>query len=323
MAASLILLLTSLFTCGPAGESHGKKAKILVLHSYHIEYLWTRSIDDGIMETLGDKGFIVKKIFMDTKRNTGEAFKQEAGKKALAEIDAFKPAIVIASDDNAQEYAGKYLAGRNGLTLVFCGVNSGPGHYNYPAANVTGILERPFIRGALDLLEKIKPGIRTFTVLTDNSPTSRGFVDYLEHLNLGIAIDKIVETDDWNRWQQEVKKISSGAVITYMYHTVSHNGSVLEPHRVMEWTVRNLDRPTLGFFDFAVTDGVLLGYVESGFEHGELAAKMAMEILQGKKAGEIPISTARKGLLIINKTTAETLGIDTSPIENIADKVER
>jgi len=322
-SALMVVLTVCLWTCGSPGEFRDSKVKILVIHSYHIDYLWTRSIDDGIMDVLGDQGFIVKRVFMDTKRNTGEDFKRNAGKQALAEVETFKPRVVIATDDNAQEYVGQYLAGRDGLSLVFCGVNSDPGRYNYPAANVTGVLERPFIRGALNLLEKIKPGIRTFTVLTDHSPTSLGFVHYLNQLKLDAAIVKIVETNDWNRWQQEVKAVTSEAVITYMYHTVKQNGVVLEPHKVMEWTVSNLDKPTLGFFDFAVSDGVLLGYVESAFEHGELAAKMAVEILEGKTAGEIPISTARKWLIAINKTTADALGVDISPLMNIADKVEK
>lgn len=317
------VLLLLLIQCRTSDHGDHPDVRILIVHSYHIEYPWTRAIDEGIMEVLGNKGFSIKKDFMDTKRNTDEPFKINAGKKTLALIKEFNPTVVILADDNAQEYVGKFLVDKPGLSVVFCGVNADPAQYRYPGNNVTGVCERPFIRNNLNLLKKVAPGIRSYTVITDTSSTSKGFIAYLKSLKLSIRIDKIIETNDLDRWKEEITAITGDAVITYLYHAVRSRGKPVEPKLVMEWTSQHMDKPSIGFSDFAIEDGVLLGHVESGFEHGELAAKLAMEIVKGKKPTEIPIITAQKGMVMVNEKTAARLGIDMTPLKNIVDKVIR
>lgn len=78
--------------------------KVLFIDSYHEGYGWSDGITTGIKTGLQDSGVELKVIRMDTKRNTGDAFKKEAALKAKAEIEAFKPDVVIASDDNASKF---------------------------------------------------------------------------------------------------------------------------------------------------------------------------------------------------------------------------
>ncbi|MCB2188904.1 MAG: hypothetical protein KQJ78_20990 [Deltaproteobacteria bacterium] len=79
--------------------------------------------------------------------------------------------------------------------------------------------------------------------------------------------------------------------------------------KVMAWTTANNNKPSAGFFALAMEDGVLCGIAESGEEHGFEAAQLAAQILQGKKAGDFPVTTAKKGSIICNLKTAEKLGI--------------
>lgn len=323
MKKYIMIMLAFLVLMNCNGD-HGRAVrdvKILVVHSYHIEYPWTTSIHGGINDVLKGKGYTVKTFFMDTKRNTGESFKIDAGQNALKLVDSFKPQVVITTDDNAQEYLGKFLVNREDVSVVFCGVNMDKKIYNYPAHNVTGVLERPSVRSTLNLLQKVAPEVRSVTIFTDKSPTSKGFIEYITGLDLEVTIDAVMETENFDRWKQTFKAINSDAVVTYMYHTIQHRGKPVLPRDVMAWTRDHMDRPTVGFFYFAIEDGVLLGHVESGFEHGELAAKRVLEIVNGKKAGEIPVITATKGLVMVNGKTARKLGIDWSPIKNVTDRV--
>jgi len=307
--------------CRHPGMDAVADVRILVVHSYNLDYPWTRAEDDGIMYVLGDKGFTLKKFFMDTQRYPGEEYRVNIGQKALALVSEFKPQIVIATDDNAQEYFGRHLVNRKHISLIFCGVNAEASQYNYPGNNVTGIYERVFIRDSLYLLKKAVPSIKTFSILSDTSSTSSSIAQYLKKLNLNIQMEDIILTNDFDRWKHAVKSIQSDALILYVYHTVMKDKEYIEPKEVIRWTLDNWNKPTLGLSDFAVEDGVLLGRVESGFEHGEMAAKQALEIIKGKKTSEIPITTAHKGLVLINERTARRLEIDISIIKNIADKV--
>jgi len=309
--------------CGHSTSDDNTETRIFVLHSYALDYPWTHAIHDGIMTILGDKKCTIETFFMDTQKHPEKSDKIKAGLQALDKIKRFHPQVVIASDDDSQEFVGKFLVNKKHVSVVFCGVNENPSKYNYPGTNVTGIVEHPFIRNSLDLMKKIVPGVKSYTVLTDNSLTSKGFVQYLDELRLPIRIDKKVLTDDFNRWKHEIRTLRSDALITYIYYSIKDRGKLVAPSMVLKWTVENLTKPSVGFADFIIEGGILIGNVESGFEHGELAARKTLDIVNGKKAEEIPVSTAHNGLILVNAKTANRLFINISPIEKIADKVFR
>lgn len=64
-----------------------------------------------------------------------------------------------------------------------------------------------------------------------------------------------------------------------------------------------------------------MGNVESGYEHGQLAAEMAVKIINGKKANDIKIVTASEGTVLVNQKTAENLGLDRKSYKKFADKI--
>jgi putative ABC transport system substrate-binding protein len=88
------------------------------------------------------------------------------------------------------------------------------------------------------------------------------------------------------------------------------DGKPADPKAIMAWTVANSQKPLVGVFDFAVRDGCVFGIAESAKEHGQESARMAREILAGKKAGELPISTAKHGLIMFNLTSAKAIGVE-------------
>ena len=80
--------------------------KILWVDSYHQGYEWSDGIEAGLKDVLNDTGVELKIVRMDTKRNTGDDFGNNAANQAKAEIEAFEPDVLIASDDNAQKVFG-------------------------------------------------------------------------------------------------------------------------------------------------------------------------------------------------------------------------
>lgn len=314
------VVLVSASCSGPDTHEHTVN-RVLVVHSYHKGLPWTDALHHGVMDILTGREIKVKVMFMDTKQHTDEAFKQAAGIKVLNMVNKFKPHVVIASDDNAQAYAGKFLINRSDVSVVFCGVNQTPETYGYSSNNVTGILERPLIRSTLNLLEKVLPAIDSYTFISDNSPTSSGVISYIKQLKLTIKSGRFVQTNDYTRWQEEWQKINSDIVIVFAFHVLRQNGQPVAPDDALRWMVAHMTKPVVSFFANDIEAGFLLGHVHSGYEHGELAAKKALEILKGKKANEIPITTARGGLIVINAKTAGQFDIDISPIINIADQI--
>ncbi len=151
-AAVGLVFILSMCTASLAADLTGKK--VLFVDSYHEGYAWSDGITSGIQKTLEGSGVELKIVRMDTKRNTDTAFKESAALKAKAEIEAFKPDVVIAADDNAAKFLIEPNYKDASLPFVFCGVNWDEKEYGFPYKNVTGMVE---VTPLPQLIEQLQP----------------------------------------------------------------------------------------------------------------------------------------------------------------------
>ncbi len=304
-----ITAVLSLVTPAMAG------GKVLLVHSYHTGYPWVDSITAGVEKGLKGSGVSLEIFYMDTKRKTSAEWKVESGNLAKAKVEEFQPDVVITADDNAQAFFAKDYAGKaDAPQFVFCGVNAEAAKYGYPAENVTGILERPHFAQTLKMLLGISGDIKKIALLTDHSPTSDAVLGYLKTLESPLEIVSIDQPATIAEWQEVVTRYQStvDAFGVYNYHTVASvkGAESMEAKEVMAWTVANNGKPTFGLLPFGVEDGLLCGVVESGEDHGLESAKLALQILDGNKAGDYPIKTAEEGAVLLNVATAEKMNLE-------------
>lgn len=262
---------------------------------------------------------------MDTKRRDFEQWKREAGKLAKKCADTFNPDVIIASDDDAQAYFAKDYAGvKDAPQVVFCGVNARPSTYGYPASNVTGIVEEPRFDETMELLKKLCPNVEKVALIADKSTTSDGVMDYVRTRKSAVRVVSMDEPRTFDKWQSTIQKYekSVDAIGFATYHTIrdKRDGEIVWPGEVMSWTIENTTKPTFAFLSFAVRDGALFGVVESGQEQGREATRIALELLQGKKASDCPIKPAVEGLIMVNLKTAAKLGIEIP--QEVLDKAQ-
>jgi len=306
-----------LFVGGMVTPSFAQPAKILLLHSYHPEYAWVESISNGVKEVLQGKNVQLEIFYMDTKRKTSQEWKVQAGKLAQEKIESFDPDVVIAADDNAQIFVTQKYAGKKRPFFVFCGVNGEPEDYGFPSSNVTGLIERPHFREAIDYVRQFDPHIKVVAVLSDDGPTSVGTLNYmLSQQPEDIKVLNYHLIGDFEIWKQRVLQynIDADALIIYTYHTIKQPGQKesLPPEEVIRWTVENATIPTVGFFDFALEEGVFCGVLESGEEFGVESAKIALALIKGEDISNFPVRPAEAGLKMINLNTAKRINVSVS-----------
>jgi len=308
----LLVLAIVLGCVGPVVAAN----KVLLVHSYHEGYSWVDSITAGVNRALEGSTVQLDVFYMDTKRKTSEEWKVQAGRAAAKKVAAFKPDVIITSDDNAQNYFAKQYVGKANPQIVFCGVNSEPSTYGFPSRNVTGILERPHVVESMTMLKALFKDLETVAVILDDSPTSDFTVNYMKTLTgkTPLTIVSFDQPHTFVQWKALIGKYQKtvDALAVFVYHTIKekNGGDSILPKKVMDWTMANNRLPTIGFNDFAIKDGVLCGIIESGEEHGYLATQMALQLLKGKTAGDIPIRTAKKGSVMFNAITAEKFNIE-------------
>ena len=119
---------------------------------------WSSEVETGIRDALEGSGAELQVIRMDTKRNPGDGFGQQAGADALAAIEGVDPDLVIACDDNAQKYLVMPFLNDTDIPVVFCGVNWDASRYDFSTNNVTGVVEVELPDQVVEILKPYTQG---------------------------------------------------------------------------------------------------------------------------------------------------------------------
>ncbi len=286
------------------------KPIILIIHSYNTDYSWTRDVNEGMKKVLSStSSYNIRWHYMDTKNNPSESHKQRAGLLARRVVDEIKPNIIIAIDDDAQEYVAKYYIDQPGIQIVYSGVNASPEVYGYDrATNVTGIQERLPLSGVRDTLVEIQknnPNLSEIKLmhLSDDSGTVQADDEFL--LNFGSKWDPVklvpsILVHKYSEWQKAVRLAPERAnflLISNYRKVYDDSGKLVPATEVMKWTVENSKIPIVGVNGFTVEDGAKFAVATSPFEQGEVAADIAVELLSGKKISELPPAQTKQFII--------------------------
>lgn len=277
--------------------------RIVYVDSYHAGYDWSDGIEEGIQSVLKAADVKMKIFHMDTKRNTSETFKKKAALDAKAIIEAFRPDVVIASDDNASKYLIQPYYKDAPLPFVFCGVNNSGDAYGYPYKNVTGMIE---VSPTPKLIYSLKHFNRTekLALLIGDSLTDHKDADNYDKA-IDLPFDRI-HVDNFKQWQTEYVRIQNSYDVLLVGNNASIKGwNVDEALKVI---MSETKIPTGCDLDF-MTPYTFLGYTRSAQEQGRWAAQAALKIINGTPVSDIPVSQNVEGNLIVNLKVAKAAGL--------------
>ena len=288
------------FTAGKIG-----KPRVLFIDSYHQGYPWSDGITTGIQNVFANADVDLMIHRMDTKRNTSEEFMKQAALKAKAAIDEFDPDVVIATDDNAQKYlVVPYFRGSD-LPFVFAGVNWDASSYGYPASNVTGMIEVSRPDQLLNILRTLSGGVTIGSLTGDTATSRKEHEHYAKHL--GITFDSDVYVKTFAEWKQAYVSLQDEVDILLMYNNAGISG--WNDEEAVRFVRQNSKIPS-GSVQPWMAPYVLIAYTKDAQEQGEWAATTAMQILEGISPSGIPMTTNRRGNMMINSSLAQRLQLE-------------
>jgi len=302
--------------------------RVFILQSYDPGYAFSRDEAAGIRNVLDSRyhQYAVEWHWMDTKRHPWEHFKISAGIQARSRIDAFRPDVLIAIDDDAQKLVAKYYANRPGLSVVFGGVNAAPEAYGYAGAeNVTGILERTPWSSVQDLILTLwgpgHAGPPKVVHLGDTTPTVRNDDEDMKQFRWdGVHLLPSQRISDLSEWKEAVAWANANADFIVISNcstvkTKAAKEALVPLGEIVEWTEINSIHPVIYTNGFLVEAGGMLAVGASPFEQGEVAARMALELLDKKKqAKQIPIQSTRQMIVVIREERIKARGLHLPPI---------
>ena len=340
----LMVAMTAALLDGTQEAVAGSKQRILVISSYHKEYLWSQDTNKGVCAGLVDFGFIddklqvaaysqddyvetskalIKKMWMDTKRKNTHQQMADATGRIVAEVAKFKPDLILLGDDNATNYIGNHYID-SGIPIVFWGVNGIPLKYGLldsvetPGHNVTGIYQAGYLKEGVTFLKQLLPDIKTLAILSDQSPTGRSKVKGLHQLvrqgELPLKIVGTVVTNDLAEWKSRALELANSADAFFVlnHNTIKdETGQSVPQLKLGAWYLKNIKKPDIGHEKQFVEEGILGAVDDSGFKQGYEAVRIVDRILNaGVNPATISSYAPGRGKFIINMERAKMLGIE-------------
>ncbi|MEC4720700.1 ABC transporter substrate binding protein [Noviherbaspirillum sp. CPCC 100848] len=298
------------------------KPSILILHSYDKSYAWTRDVNVGLERVLNNNyRYQVRWYYMDTKRRPYPEYRSSAGIAARRFIEQMQPDVVIAIDDDAQQYVSRHFINDPKMKIVFAGINNSAADYGLDKANnATGIMERiplPAIRETFLIADNLKSLGRPvrLALLADKSESVSGDIKQLQGFNWDpVQLVSINRAASWPDWQAKVRDLAGKADVIMVtgYRRLARSEtdkSLVPPHEVVHWTEMHSSVPVISGNGFFTEEGGMLAIGTSPYEQGETAARMALDIvLRGKHPKEFPIVSSSQFIVTMNGARMQVRG---------------
>ncbi len=318
-----------------AGLAQSQQHKrVYIIESYEKGHVCGEPQAEGIIEALAKGGWkegenlTIKRYWMDTYRvnATPEAMAQQ-GKIALGEIAEFKPDIVFTLDDAAVAQVMMPLVGRTDVSVVFSGMNGQPEMYDarkhyldswaHPGSNVTGVYEKLYAAQSLKVMALAVPGLRgaKAVMITDYSPTGNGLTKQFE-LELKVVTDikwEVRRVKDWTEYTALIEELNADPEVKAIYPVAltlaAGDGKRFAAAQIYDWTLAHSRKPEMAINYFFSRMGLFGGAVVNFSAMGKLVGDKGVKVLNGAKAGDLPIEDAPDYAIVFNLKRANDLGI--------------
>ncbi|MEE4240567.1 MAG: ABC transporter substrate binding protein [Desulfopila sp.] len=299
------------------GFSNGEKLKknVLYINSYHHGYQWSDEIHEGIRTVLRNSDYKIdlQIEYMDTKKYLYDPVNQSLFKLYKEKFANEDFDVIIVSDNHAYNFVIEHREVLfQDIPLVFCGMN------NFEAAdvssgNLTGVVETFDLVNTLDVARKLHPGKTRMVVVGDQSITGRSIAQQI--YTMLDRYDVPLEVEFWLKLtleesKQRVENLSQDTFLFFApwYQTVK--GKFYTAEEVMQEIYAHSSVPIYTTWEFLLGHGAVGGRLLSGRHHGEIAAQMALRILGGERAEDIPVLTEPSGLYKFDYNVMQKLNIN-------------
>ena len=176
-------------------------------------------------------------------------------------------------------------------------------------SNVTGTSDKlENVAAQLDLLLKIKPGVKKIGVLYN--PSEQNSAVQVQEIQK-IAKQKNIEVvlqgiNNFGELAQATKNLLGSTDALYL----PTDNLVVSGMNLIASEAVNARKPVVVSENSSVKEGALFTMGLDYYALGKRTGEMAIEILKGKPVSQIPFETSKQMKLYVNSKTAQALGLD-------------
>ena len=180
--------------------------------------------------------------------------------------------------------------------------------------NVTGTSDRlDNVGEQLDLLSKLKPEVKKIAVLYN--PSEQNSVVQVKEIEAKAKEKNLVVMLQGVSSLSELPQATKNALIESDALYLPTDNLVVSGIKLITSEAKSAKKPVVSSENSSVEAGALFTMGLDYFELGKRTGEMAIEILKGKPAEQIPYELSKKMTLYVNETTATELGLDLKKID--------
>lgn len=280
------------------GDDLNHKNNVLIIHSYHQNFLWTKELQEGIETVLTADKFNLFIEHLDTYR-FGE---QIVHQKALYLVENYSDrkidAIIVTDNDAYNFIKSNNKQFSQDIPVIFLGLNNIDVE-KIDTEHYTGIMQNTDIAGFIKMAKEIHPSLSTIHVVGADTNTARKIYEEFEAFNVTLKEPLRLNQVLGNSFSEITNKLdgyNNDNAIIYVagsLGTLNHN-----EFSTMIESSSNL--PTYVGVLPSIDGTVMGGYVIDPVEHGAIAGQMAYDIIDGTPIEGVPIITDYKQVKVFN-----------------------
>ena len=176
-------------------------------------------------------------------------------------------------------------------------------------SNVTGTSDKlENVAAQLDLLLKIKPGVKKIGVLYNPSEQNSAVqVQEIQKISKQKNIEVVLQgINNFGELAQATKNLLGSTDALYL----PTDNLVVSGMNLIASEAVNAKKPVVVSENSSVKEGALFTMGLDYYALGKRTGEMAIEILKGKPVSQIPFETSKQMKLYVNSKTAQALGLD-------------
>lgn len=267
---------------------------VLVLHSYNQGFIWSSDINSAIEDVLCKNNLYNINMYpeyMDAKNKTIDSlYSNRFYESLMLKYKDTKFDLVIASDNPALNFINNYNNSLfKDIPIVLCGINSSETDIS-PYDNKIYMLEKTNIEDMLNNIHSLQPEIKNIVAFGSNSTNGKNDFDSLKDISYkykGIFNFSFNENADLDKLKSTVNENKKDSAILLLTDPFLQNNNYRYLGLIKDNFFKENKTPIYSFWDFDLDFGIIGGNLISGYSQGEAAAKIGLDILNGKPLSSI------------------------------------
>ncbi len=203
-------------------------------------------------------------------------------------------ALLIATDGDALQFLIQHRADiAPNAPIVFCRVRKLSEGELQGVAAITGVVDYIPIRETLELIKSVHPDVENIAVVLDSSTVGVQLLAELKAARQAVAKEGLTITalDDWSYAElgAALGKLPEESVVLLATAVFDNAGVLRTLDESIKFVTTRTTAPVYTVWDISIQQGVLGGVVETAATRGRNTARLALRVLGGESADDIPL----------------------------------